>query len=172
MTSHLNSHRTTDIKPEMLSGVQTGNETPHDKYIIRGIAHAQTNRKDDIFVQRRLVQNFILAWGQGLVYSRSTHSPGHIPGIFSLHASYSDLRHFINAISQNKTTKGVSRHLNLIRYPLFHEKVWNSKRSQISGGNGGQAFSEKLSQKKFSYSIHSKLVQLKVKGFFPIPWIW
>ena len=25
MTSHLNSHRTTDIKPEMLSGVQTGN---------------------------------------------------------------------------------------------------------------------------------------------------
>ena len=54
MTSHLNSHRTTDIKPEMLSGVQTGNGTPHDKYNIRGIAHAQTNRKDDIFMQRRL----------------------------------------------------------------------------------------------------------------------
>ena len=32
MISHLNSHRTTDIKPEMLSGVQTGNGTPHDKY--------------------------------------------------------------------------------------------------------------------------------------------
>ena len=29
MTSHLDSHKTTDIKPEMLSGVQTGNETPH-----------------------------------------------------------------------------------------------------------------------------------------------
>ena len=28
MTSHLNSHRTTDIKPEMLSGVQTGNGNP------------------------------------------------------------------------------------------------------------------------------------------------
>ena len=28
MTSHLNSHRTTDIKPEMLSGVKTGNGTP------------------------------------------------------------------------------------------------------------------------------------------------
>ena len=40
MTSHLNSHRTTDIKPEMLSGVQTGNGTPHDKYNIHGIAHA------------------------------------------------------------------------------------------------------------------------------------
>ena len=70
MTSHLNSHRTTDIKPEMLSGVQTGNGTPHDKYNIRGIAHARTNRKDDIFMQRRLVQNFtsILEWGKGLVY--------------------------------------------------------------------------------------------------------
>ena len=67
MTSHLNSHGTTDIKPEMLSGVQTGNGTPHDRYNIRGIAHARTNRKDDIFMQRRLVQNFtfILEWGQG-----------------------------------------------------------------------------------------------------------
>ena len=58
MTSHLNSHRTTDIKPEMLSGVQTGNGTPHDKYDIHGIAHEHTNRKDDIFMQRELVQNF------------------------------------------------------------------------------------------------------------------
>ena len=54
MTSHLNSHRTTDINPEMLSGVQTGNGTPHDKYNISGIAHARTNIKDDIFRQRRL----------------------------------------------------------------------------------------------------------------------
>ena len=67
MTSHLNSHRTTDIKPETLSGVKTRNGTPHDKYNIRGIAHARTNRKDDIFMQRRLVQNFVflLEWGQG-----------------------------------------------------------------------------------------------------------
>jgi len=70
MTFHLNSHRTTDIKPEMLSGVQTGNGTPHDKYNIRGNAHARTNRKDDIFMQRRLVQKFtsILEWGKGVVY--------------------------------------------------------------------------------------------------------
>ena len=54
MTSHLNSHMTTDIKPEMLSGFQTGNGTPYDKYNIRGIAHARTNRKEDIFMQRRL----------------------------------------------------------------------------------------------------------------------
>ena len=51
----------------MLSGVQPGNGTPHDLYNIRGIAHARTNRKDEIFMQRRLVQNFtfILEWGQG-----------------------------------------------------------------------------------------------------------
>ena len=55
MTSHFDSHRTTDMKPEMLSGVQTGNGTPHDKYNIRGIAHVRTNRKDDIFMQRRLL---------------------------------------------------------------------------------------------------------------------
>ena len=68
----------------MLSGAQTGNGTPHDKYNMHGIAHVRTNRKDDIFMQRRLVQNFIfiLEWG-------------HIPGIFSLHAAYSALRHFL-----------------------------------------------------------------------------
>ena len=67
MTSHLDSHKTTDIKPEMLSGVLTGNGTPHAKYNIYGIAHARTNRKDDIFMQRQPVQNFtyILEWGQG-----------------------------------------------------------------------------------------------------------
>ena len=54
MTSHLNSHRTTDIKPEMLSGVKTRNGTPEDEYDICGIAHVHTNRKDDIFRQRRL----------------------------------------------------------------------------------------------------------------------
>ena len=66
MTSHLNSHGTIDIKPEMLSGVQTGNGTPHDKYNLHGIAHGRTNRKD-IFMQRGLVQNFIfiLEWGEG-----------------------------------------------------------------------------------------------------------
>ena len=58
MTSHLNSNRTTNIKLEMLSLVQTGNGTPHDKYSIRSIAHARTNRKDNIFMQRPLVQIF------------------------------------------------------------------------------------------------------------------
>ena len=65
MTSHLNSHGTTDIKPEMLSGVQNGNGTPHDKDDIRGIAHACTIRKDDNFMQRRLVQNFTYKMERG-----------------------------------------------------------------------------------------------------------
>ena len=54
----------------MLSGVQTGNGTPHDKYNIRGIAHVRTNRKDDILMQSGLVQNFtfILEWGKRLVH--------------------------------------------------------------------------------------------------------
>ena len=58
MPSHLDNNTTTDIKPEMLSGVQTGNGIPHDRYDIRGITHACTNRKDDIFMQRRLGQIF------------------------------------------------------------------------------------------------------------------
>ena len=83
MTSHLNSHRTTDIKPEMLSGVQTRNGTPHDKYNIRGIAHARTNRKYDIFMQRGLVQNFtfILEGGQG-THSLTKHTLGIFPVFF------------------------------------------------------------------------------------------
>ena len=54
MTSDLDSHTATDVKQDMLSGVQTGNGIPHDRYNIRGIAHVRTNRKDDIFMQRRL----------------------------------------------------------------------------------------------------------------------
>ena len=72
MTSHLDSHRTTDIKPEMLSGVETGNGTPHDKHNICGIAHVHTNRKKQHFHAKTTVH-----W-------RSTHGAGHIRlcGIF------------------------------------------------------------------------------------------
>ena len=54
MTSHLDNHTTTDVKPEMIPGVQSGNGIPRDKYNIHGIAHARTNRKDDTFMQRQL----------------------------------------------------------------------------------------------------------------------
>ena len=54
MTSHRDSHTTTDVKPEMIPGILTGNGIPHDKYDVRGIAHERTNRKDDVFMQRRL----------------------------------------------------------------------------------------------------------------------
>ena len=54
MTSHRDSHTTTDFKPEMIPGLKTGNGIPHNKYNIRGIVHTHTNRKDNIFMQRRL----------------------------------------------------------------------------------------------------------------------
>ena len=54
MTSHHDIYITTDVKPEMIPGIKTGNRIPHDKYDIRGIVHTHTNKKDDIFMQRRL----------------------------------------------------------------------------------------------------------------------
>ena len=54
MASHLDINTTTDVKQQLLSGVQTGNGIPHDEYNICGIVHKHTNRKDDIFMQRRL----------------------------------------------------------------------------------------------------------------------
>ena len=61
MTSPLDSHTKTDVKPEMLSGVQTGN-----KHNTCGIAHAHRNGKDNIFKKRRLY----IYWnpGKGLVH--------------------------------------------------------------------------------------------------------
>ena len=38
----------------MIPGIQTGNGTPHDKCNLHGIVHARANKKDDIFMQRRL----------------------------------------------------------------------------------------------------------------------
>ena len=95
MTSHLNSHRTTDIKPELLSCAQTGNGTPPDKYNIRGNSHARTNRKDDIFMQRRLVQIFtyIMDWGQGTC-TLTNHTP---------RWTYYALRHFLFLIYMSRS---------------------------------------------------------------------
>ena len=47
MISHLDSHTTTDVKPEMLSRDQIGNRIPNDEFNIRRITHAHTYRKDD-----------------------------------------------------------------------------------------------------------------------------
>ena len=88
MTSHLDSHGTTDVKPEMLSGVRTVHSAPHDKYNICGIAHARTKRNDDIFMQRRL--HIYWSGGKGLVHRQSTHCAGHISlcGIFFLKQTF------------------------------------------------------------------------------------
>ena len=61
----------------MLSGDQTGNGIPHDRYNIRDIAHVRTNKRDDILIQRRLGQIFIciLEWGKGLVKNQDGSLP-------------------------------------------------------------------------------------------------
>ena len=53
-TPHLDSHNTTDHKPEILSAVLTGYRISRDCRKIRGIMHVHVCRKDDIFRQRRL----------------------------------------------------------------------------------------------------------------------
>ena len=55
-TPHLDSHSTTDPKPEILSAVLTGNRISHDGRNVRGIMHVHVYRKDDIFRKRRLNQ--------------------------------------------------------------------------------------------------------------------
>ena len=52
MTPHLNKHSTTDLKPEILSSVLTGNRISRDGRNERGITHV--HRKDDIFRQKLL----------------------------------------------------------------------------------------------------------------------
>ena len=86
MTSYLDSHRTTHIKPKKLSGFQAGNATPHDKFDICGNAHVRTNRKDNIFMQRRPVQSitYILELGRGTCTLMKQ----------TLRWTYSALRHF------------------------------------------------------------------------------
>ena len=51
MTSHLDSHTTTDVKPYICYKVSKLEMEFHMIDInIRGIAHARINRKDDIFI--------------------------------------------------------------------------------------------------------------------------
>ena len=86
MACHPDSHRTTDVKPDTLWGVETGN--------------SRTNRKDDIFMQRRLVQNFtfILEWGKG-TFSLTKHTQCWAYSRYFFPAccllAYSALRHFL-----------------------------------------------------------------------------
>ena len=74
MTSYRDSHTTTDVKPKIIPGIQTGNGIPHEIYNIRGIAHARTSRKDNIFMQRGLGPIFtcIVEWGQGTCKKKHT----------------------------------------------------------------------------------------------------
>ena len=48
-TPHLDSHSTTDPKPEILSAVLIGDRISRDGRNVRGITHVRVWRKDDIF---------------------------------------------------------------------------------------------------------------------------
>ena len=52
----------------MLSGAKPGNGILHDEYNVRGVAHVHTYRKDNIFMQRLLLQSveYICRAGQGI----------------------------------------------------------------------------------------------------------
>ena len=77
MTSHHDIYTTTDVKPEMIPGIQTGNGIPPDKCNLCGIAHARKNKKEKIFMQRRLGQiyTFILEWWQVIVKNQNRTRP-------------------------------------------------------------------------------------------------
>ena len=66
-TPHLDSHSTTDPKPEILSAVLTGNRIPLDGRNVSGIMHVPVCRKDDIFKQRRLYHSGV---GGGITFRR------------------------------------------------------------------------------------------------------
>ena len=66
-TPYLDSHSTTDPKPEILPAVLTGNRIPHDGRNVRGIMHVHVCRKDDIFRQRRLNHSGV---GGGIAFRR------------------------------------------------------------------------------------------------------
>ena len=44
MTYHRDSHTTTDVKPEMIPGLKTGNGIPHNRYTALPM-HAQTKKQ-------------------------------------------------------------------------------------------------------------------------------
>ena len=53
-TPHLDSHSTTDPKPDIQSAVQTGNRISHDGRNVFGIMHLHAWRKDNIFREIQL----------------------------------------------------------------------------------------------------------------------
>ena len=97
MTSYLNSHRTTGIKPEMLSGVPTGNGTPRDKYDITRnclCAHKQKRRHFHAKTTSAKLYVYIGVGSRDLFIDEAHTTLGIFP-VISLYNAYSALRHFI-----------------------------------------------------------------------------
>ena len=66
-TPHLDSHNTTDPKPEILSAIQTGNRISRDGRNECGIVHVRMCKKGNICWQRRLNHSGV---GGGIAFRR------------------------------------------------------------------------------------------------------
>ena len=66
-TPHIDSHSTTDPKPDIQSAVLTGNRISRDGKNVGGIMHVHMCRKDDISRQRRLNHSEL---GGGIAFRR------------------------------------------------------------------------------------------------------
>ena len=73
----------------MLSGVQTRNRIPHDEYNVHGIAHAHAYRKEDMFIQRQLVQRFKWKESRG----RGLKSQSFVQKVQPFNNSYTEKAH-------------------------------------------------------------------------------
>ena len=73
MTSHLDSHTTTDVKPDMLSGVQTGNGIPPVSRVFQGCFRSAST------VYQGVSKGFRVAWSR-VVKGRFKHISMKIQG--------------------------------------------------------------------------------------------
>ena len=90
MPFHLDSNTSTDVKQEMLSGVKTRNGIPPDKWNLRGIALVRTDRKDNIYMQIRLVQGVVRRYSDFCAHKGHFFKPSITPPIFKIfRSSYS-----------------------------------------------------------------------------------
>ena len=69
MTIHLDCYATTDCKPEVLSGVETGNRIPHDEWNLRGIAHMYTYTEKTTFLEALASLGMVMSVTQSVCLS-------------------------------------------------------------------------------------------------------
>ena len=87
-TPHIDSHSTTDPKPEIQSAVLTGNRISRDGKNVGGIMHVHMCRKDDISRQRRLNHSEL---GGGIAFRRVYLARAYSTVVILVHDKYNFL---------------------------------------------------------------------------------